>query len=319
MVDILLATYNGEKFIHKQLDSILAQDYHDWILYVRDDNSTDSTPEILNQYTQKYPPKIQIVKDTLGNLGFCQNFKQLMYYSANPYIMFCDQDDIWKHDKVSGELKYIKKIEEKYTDVPILVFSDLEGIDANDNLIFESFIQKNRYEINPILFSRLLFRNVVTGCTIMMNRLLLSHMLQMPDSIKCHDHWAALVCLLHGGKIEYLDKPTVSYRQHSDNQIGDLSMRPKDKVMKLFRISQYHTGRERTVKHYQYLERQIQMLQNSGIGRCDTAEKQLINRLSDIWNLTWYRRVAFLYHNHCLPRDLYLKAVMILYYLYWGN
>ena len=319
MVDILLAAYNGEKFIRKQIDSILAQDFHEWILYIRDDYSTDSTPEILNQYEKEHPEKIRIIKDTLGNLGFCKNFKRLMHFSTNQYIMFCDQDDIWKNDKISSELSCIKQLETTHKHTPALVFSDLEGIDENDNLIFESFIQKNDYEVIPILFSKLLFRNIVTGCTVMINRPLLSCILQMRDSVDCHDHWSVLMCLLNGGEIGYLSKPTVSYRQHNNNQIGDLSLTFKDKIKKLIMFSQYYDGKARSIKYYRHLEQQISLLKNECADMCNTPEKQLLDSLAGIWHLTGYRRIALLYRNHCFPHDIYLKMIMGMYYLFWGK
>ncbi len=319
MVDILLATYNGEKFVRKQIDSILAQDFHDWVLYIRDDRSTDSTRNILYQYQQRYPQKIRIIEDCLGNLGFCGNFKQLMRYSTARYTMFCDQDDIWKKDKITDELLYIQKFEAEDKHTPALVFSDLEGIDENDNQIFKSFIKKNKYEVEPILFSKLLFRNVITGCTIMINSSLRLCIMQMPDNVKSHDHWIALVCLLHGGKIGYLNKPTVSYRQHSNNHIGDLSLTVKDKVRKLTSLSQYRTGRIKSTNYYRCLEQQIVLLKKIYIDQCSPEEKQILDKLSNIWHLPRYKRITCLGKYHCFPHDIYLSIIMIMYYLFWGE
>lgn len=319
MVDILLATYNGEKFVRKQIDSILAQDYREWILYIRDDGSTDSTPEILDQYRQRYPQKIRIVEDKLGNLGFCRNFKQLMRYSTSRYAMFCDQDDIWKKDKISSELLYMEKLEGGQNDIPALIFSDLEGIDENDKRIFESFIQKNKYEVEPILFSKLLFRNVVTGCTVMINSPLRLYMMQMPDGVKSHDHWISLVCLLHGGNIGYLNKPTVSYRQHSNNHIGDLSLTTTDKIRKLMDLSHYRAGKARSITYYRHFEQQIGLLKNECTDMHNTPEKRLLEALAGIWHLSGYKRIALLYRNHCFPNDVYLKMIMCMYYLIWNK
>lgn len=319
MVDILLATYNGEKFLHKQIDSILEQDYRDWILYVRDDGSIDSTPQILEDYYRKDPEKIKIVKDDLGNLGFSKNFKQLAIYSTNQYVLFCDQDDIWKKDKISKELQYMERYEKKYGNVPVLIFSDLEGIDEDDNLIFDSFVRKNKFETVSLLFSKLLFRNVVTGCAVMINRLLLSYMLQMPDKIKNHDHWAALVCQLNGGVCGYLDEVTISYRQHSNNCIGDLSLTKKEKIKKIADLSGYYEGKARSIKHYHYLEQQMIFLKKSYARDESTKESMLLDGLINIWDKSCFKRMRFLYCNNCFPNEYYLKAIMIMYYMFWGK
>lgn len=319
MVDILLATYNGERFLNKQIDSILGQSYHDWFLYVRDDGSIDSTLEILATYNRKYPDKIKIVKDRLGNLGVSGNFYQLMKYSTAPYIMYCDQDDIWKEDKISKELSYIKEYEKKYRDVPILIFSDLAGIDENDNLIFESFIRKNKYKVNKIIFSQLLFRNVVTGCTILMNRNLLSNVSQMPTDILLHDYWAVLVCMLSKGEIGYLDETTILYRQHVNNCIGDLSLTIKDKVINIFNLSNYQERKKRSIEYYRYLERQMVLLKKICKPEINSKEEQLLNLIINIWYMPPLKRAWLLYKNNCLPNDWYLTLIMLMYYMFWGR
>ena len=99
-VDILLATYNGERFLQKQIDSILQQTYSNFTIYIRDDGSKDGTIKIIKDYAQKYPNKILFIEDILGNLGVTQNFNELMKYSSANYIAFSDQDDIWLPQKI---------------------------------------------------------------------------------------------------------------------------------------------------------------------------------------------------------------------------
>ncbi len=324
MIDILLATYNGEKYIHKQIDSILAQDCQEWVLYIRDDGSSDSTPMILNAYAQSHPGKIHLIEDTQGNLGFCKNFKQLMHYSKSQYTMFCDQDDIWAKDKLSTELSCMQEAEKENGNMPILVFSDLEAIDEKDDLLYRSFIRKNKFEIYPLLFPKLLYNNVVTGCTVMMNGQLRSHVLQMPDNVKCHDHWSALTCLLNNGKMVYLDKACVSYRQHTDNCIGDLSLSFYEKAKKLFTLSKYSEGKKRTIQHYVDLEQQITLLAQTypdkhNANGCDANKCLLLEQLINIWQLPAYKRIRVLCRNGCFPHDWYKKLVMLAYYLSWGR
>ena len=101
MVDILMATYNGGKYIAEQIDSILNQNYNDWKLYIRDDGSKDNTVNIVKEYIEKYPDKIILIEDGRRNLGPKLNFGELLKISKSEYCMFCDHDDVWMEDKVS--------------------------------------------------------------------------------------------------------------------------------------------------------------------------------------------------------------------------
>jgi glycosyltransferase involved in cell wall biosynthesis len=111
MVDILMATYNGEKYIRQQLDSILSQTYEQWLLYIRDDGSTDNTVEIINNYIKKYPDKIILINDEKKGLGAKLNFGETMKFSKNDYTMFVDQDDVWMNYKISKSLDIMEKQE----------------------------------------------------------------------------------------------------------------------------------------------------------------------------------------------------------------
>ena len=140
MVDILMATYNGELYLEEQIKSIIKQSYKNWILYIRDDGSKDNTLKIINRYTYKYPDKIKLIADDRGNLGSNMNFKELMQYSKNEYCMFCDQDDVWLEDKIKLSLDKIKKLENKYgKNTPILVHTDLKVVNEKLDEISESF------------------------------------------------------------------------------------------------------------------------------------------------------------------------------------
>jgi len=94
MIEILLATYNGEKFLQEQLDSILHQTFQDWRIVAHDDGSTDATLEILQQFQLEHPSKIHILDDGLSFGSARDNFEHLMKHAAADYIMLCDQDDV---------------------------------------------------------------------------------------------------------------------------------------------------------------------------------------------------------------------------------
>jgi glycosyltransferase involved in cell wall biosynthesis len=222
-VDILLATCNGESYLEEQIDSILAQTHLDWNLIIRDDKSEDSTLVIVDKYLKKFSDKIYLIsenKDIL-RLGASKNFGKLLEYSYSDYIFFCDQDDIWLNNKIEISLSKIRSLETKYgKNCSLLVHTDMKVVDKNLNELSKSFFEYQN--LNPehgYLLRRLLIQNVVTGCSTVINKALKDFAYPIPSESIMHDWWLALVAVTFG-KIEYLDIPTVLYRQHSQNDVG---------------------------------------------------------------------------------------------------
>ena len=131
---ILLATYNGEKFLREQLDSLLQQTYSDWTLYIHDDGSTDSTKEIIKEYEQKYE-NITMLRYP-SQKGAKNNFMSLLERVEANYYLFCDQDDVWRKDKVEKEMARMMVLEKDFPGKPVLVFSDLYVVDINLNITY---------------------------------------------------------------------------------------------------------------------------------------------------------------------------------------
>ena len=219
-VDILLATYNGEKYITEQIESILIQTYTDWRIIARDDGSTDNTLNILKSYAEIYKDKFLLVESGKQNLGPCQNFALLLNFSDAEYIMFCDQDDIWLPNKIKITLDKILEVENAYPDKPILIHTDLNIVDDNLNLISDSMweyqdldirIEKELYKISV--------HNIVTGCTVMINRKARLCSIPIPREALMHDWWIAInICKY--GIISHISQSTILYRQHSNNRLG---------------------------------------------------------------------------------------------------
>ena len=113
-VAILLATYNGEKFIEKQLDSLLGQSFQQFKIYIHDDGSNDKTLEIIRSYESQFPGKFVIFEEESKHLGAAFSFMWLLNRVEAPYYMFCDQDDIWFPQKIELTLKKMKEIEYHY-------------------------------------------------------------------------------------------------------------------------------------------------------------------------------------------------------------
>ncbi|MDD4782006.1 MAG: glycosyltransferase, partial [Tissierellia bacterium] len=129
MIDILLASYNGEKYIGEQIESILNQTYQDWFLYIKDDCSIDNTLDIALEYERKYIDKIKVIKSDIPSGSAKNNFFSMLPYSQNDYIMTCDQDDIWLPNKIELTFNKMKDVEKENSNIPILIHTDLKVVD----------------------------------------------------------------------------------------------------------------------------------------------------------------------------------------------
>jgi len=220
-----MATYNGEKYLSAQIDSLLSQTFDDFRLFVSDDCSTDSTWNILTDYSERHPDKIHISqrKQNSGNAKY--NFLDMMTEIKDNYVMLCDQDDVWLPDKIEKTLIKMKEVEKRYSsDVPILIHTDLQVVDKELQLITPSFKWVMHSNFNRTGFHQILIQNTVTGCTAMYNRALAMLLDCKPQYCIMHDWWLQLVAAAFG-KIEHLDEATVLYRQHTDNIIGAKNVR----------------------------------------------------------------------------------------------
>ena len=220
-VAILLAAYNGEKYIEQQLESLFAQSFHNWELFIHDDGSSDATPDILRKYASAFPDQIHLI-DAPSAGSTKGNFLFLMRQVDAPYVMFCDQDDVWNTDKIECSLTTLKTLEaQKGADIPLLVFSDSTVANSKLHIIDNSFLSYQHLEPKRLSFPELMVQNVVPGNTAMFNRALLQYARKCfdADAIIMHDWWCALVGA-YFGEIFFLEKSTLLYRQHSSNTLG---------------------------------------------------------------------------------------------------
>lgn len=222
-IAILMATYNGEKYICQQIDSILSQTCKDWELYIHDDGSTDNTIAAVESYVEKYQDKIHLI-DGKSTGGAKYNFFYLFGQVEAPYYMTCDQDDVWLDKKI--ELTYDKMLTiENKADVPCLVYTELRVVDSELNTIEDTMSEYQSLDCHKRTINQFILQNSVTGCTMMVNRALRDKMLHITDidNTIMHDWWAALVASQFG-KTAFIDEPTILYRQHGDNSLGALGI-----------------------------------------------------------------------------------------------
>lgn len=216
-----MASYNGEKYISQQIDSIIRQSNKDWELFIRDDGSIDKTVDIIKDYSSK-DGRIHLYEDPIKHVGAKQSFMKLLECVDSELYMFCDQDDIWLPEKIERSLHLYNMITDKESK-PIIVHTDATVVDENLNVISESYwksahIVPERYNRSYSLLSIL---SCVQGTTMLFNKNVKSLCFPLSDDIKLmHDSWVATRTIKAGGRIEALHESTILYRQHSSNVYG---------------------------------------------------------------------------------------------------
>ena len=216
-IDILMAAYNGERYISEQIESILSQTFTDWRLLIRDDGSTDNTPAIIEDYAAKYPGKIEIVHDDVVCKNSTKNFFELLKHADSDYVMFSDQDDVWLPYKVQITYDYMKKAECDNPGKPVMVFTGMQAVDAelrSIDVILRLDFPEYRYT-----FKELLSGNCASGCTQILNRACYEGMGGFQEGIPYHDYWASLYASAFG-TIVRVPMALILYRQHGDNVVG---------------------------------------------------------------------------------------------------
>lgn len=219
-ISIALCTYNGEKYLQEQLDSFVRQTLLPYELVACDDCSSDSTVEILEDFSKTAPFPVRIFRNE-HNFGLIKNFSKAASLCTGEYVAFSDQDDIWLPDKLEACFRAMEQAEKKYgADIPLLVHSDLSLIDSTNHIITKSFMKLKRmkHEASDPLRT-LLIRNFVSGCTSLCNKALLRESLPFPEVMMNHDGWVAMIAASRG-KILFIPEPKVLRRIHESNVTG---------------------------------------------------------------------------------------------------
>lgn len=208
---ILLSTYNGERFLQQQLDSLYRQTYVGCDILVRDDGSSDGTPAILSR--ERSAGRLRLL-ESRQNLGAAQSFFELLRHAVSAdvhYVAFCDQDDVWLPDKLRHA---VDALSAAGSAEPALYCSRLEIVDEQLGHIAYSSLPRGTGFGNAVV------ENIATGCTIVMNREALALLAgKLPERVLIHDWWCYLVVSCFG-KVICGNHPDVQYRQHGANTIG---------------------------------------------------------------------------------------------------
>lgn len=231
-ISVALCTYNGEKYLAKQLNSIVNQidAFVDEII-VCDDNSSDATVEILLQFQKKHPSVFKIINNET-NIGSNKNFEKAISICTGDYIFLSDQDDVWKKDKVNKILAVFNQ-----NPTAEVVFSNADLIDSDDKLLSHTTIWDSVFFIEkempkPIDFIDIISKNgnIITGATLCIKKQVKEYIFPFPTSI-LHDEWIACLVALRN-TIAYSTENLISYRIHENQQVG---MKNRTKLDKLNR------------------------------------------------------------------------------------
>ncbi len=211
-VAILLSTYNGARFLPEQLDSLAAQTHREWVLYWRDDGSTDASPHLVRAFIARLAPGRAVTLDDPGRFGATESFLRLLRTATaagHELTGFADQDDVWLPDK----LAFAAQTLQPYTE-PALYFARQQLVDAALRPLGLSPIRRPG-------FPAALTQNVATGCTVVLNgaaaRLVAGS--RAPAAAN-HDWWSYLIAAGAGARLIHDDRPVVLYRQHGANVVG---------------------------------------------------------------------------------------------------
>lgn len=219
-VQILMAAYQGARFVRAQVESIIAQTWESWRLVVQDDCSTDGTWEILQQLAAEHPDRITLRRNERNSGSAAANFLSLLTASDGAYVACCDDDDVWEPTKLEVTMAEMLRIEaEVGQSTPVLVHTDLAVVDEELRPLAPSLMRRQRLQGRESRLPRLLVQNSVTGCTVVANRALVSLVPATTADVAMHDWWLALLAAATG-RIGFVDQPTVRYRQHGGNAVG---------------------------------------------------------------------------------------------------
>ena len=279
---VMLATYNGEKYLKEQINSILNQKNVDVYIRASDDLSTDNTLNILSEYKNKYSNFDFTINEK--NKGFTYNFLDLIYISNDEfdYYAFCDQDDVWLDNKLS---KAIEKIQLENNKSGILYCSNLKLVDKN---LKEYGLQEKKSILNINRYCGLT-SNIATGCTCVFDKkLFLKVKKYYPNSIYLHDYWIYLIAQ-YTGTVVYDYNSYILYRQHENNQIGsNKKFFTKSKISNFFHPK--HKTSDLLKKFLFYYEKDIYSNDLKYVKIAANYNKSTINKVKLLFSIKIKRR-----------------------------
>ncbi|MBP6386985.1 MAG: glycosyltransferase family 2 protein [Pseudarcicella sp.] len=298
-VSVAMCTYNGEKYIQEQLESIVQQTVLPHEIIVCDDGSTDNTIGILENFASKCIVPIKIYKNNAA-LGVVKNFEKALSLCSNNYIFLCDQDDVWLPNKVKTMVAYLEKhpkIEFLFSNATI-VNQDLKSLGyTQQNMVRLNEIQKKKWSSNKQT-EVMLGQNRATGCTVALKKSLLKIALPFPTNCSSliHDNWLAWLATMNGS-IDFIDSELTLYRQHENQQIGTKTDTPLPAKKLKDRFNKNTQKQDAIQKEYDYYYTLYQNLQA---------------RIDGLNNEDFNSKINFLKMRCQLPKNIFFRIPIIL-------
>lgn len=310
-VDILLATYNGARYLPALLASLEGQTEAGFRVLVADDGSSDGTPAILNDWAAtrgQQRARLLTFPDRAG--GARGNFARLLAASDADYVLFADQDDVWHPTKLACTLAALKALEASHgRNTPCLAFCDLRVVEADLTVRHPSLWAFQGLDTAAGLHPRhLLMENVVTGCAMGINAAARSLALPIPAAAIMHDWWLALCCVL-AGHVTAIPEALIDYRQHGGNDVGASRWSLYQRLVARLRPRQGGDGFRQFLD--QRLDQAGAVLQQVGPG-LDGGHRTLLESFAGLRSQSWLtRRLTALKYGFG-PRDLRKRAGFLL-------
>ena len=252
-IQVLLAAYQGEKWLPSQLASLREQEDPHFTVLMQDDGSDDGTAGLLLN-AMETDTRFRLAAHPGMHLGAIGNFWDLLRQSPAPYIAFCDQDDSWHPDRLSRCRSAMLQAEAQWgAETPLLIHSDCCVVDENDQLLQGSLFLHQGWDPKAVTLAPLLVQNNVTGCTVLINRPLADLALRTghPDQMLMHDWYLALAAAAFG-HIIFLDEPLLDYRQHASNVKGASRLSLAQRAVRA--LGGYQRGKSRIALTYTHTQ-----------------------------------------------------------------
>lgn len=297
---VLLSSYNGEKYIKEQIDSILNQETdYEVDLLVRDDGSKDTTREILEQYVALYPDRVRVIYG--DNMGYVGSFFELIRNAeGHKYYALSDQDDVWLKDKLDVAIKMCEK---RNTDKPLLYGSS--SLLVNTNL--EPFGETQK-ELKKITFFNTVIQNILPGHTQVFNDALCQLLKKKIDykKIYVHDSWITNIGVIYG-EVLFDNNSHTLYRQHGANEVGfgkGIIGWIKERMKRIKK--QDNTKYANQISYlYEKCEQDLPMNMKKELQRFLKSQKNIFTRIAYMFVTKFYRQRKF---ENILFRLLYIAG-----------
>ena len=304
-IAILLATYQGARYVEQMLESLEGQTCKEFVCYIHDDGSDDGTNEIVDRWIANHPTRFRrLVGPVQGSAR--DNFLWMLSMVDATYYMFADQDDVWLPQKIEKSLACLTQTLGKCIgfaqseEPPVCVFTDMYVTDAELHVTDASFIRYSYIGRDPhrVACAQIIIDNPAAGCTMLFNRPLREAALQLQDSsrVEMHDVWVLALAAAYGKQhVGVVDEPLMYYRQHGANEMGAKSETIGHKILR--NVGDILTGKLRGDKQAFIMQARNLAGQLCLVDSLPEEQKKMLSAFAQVGKLPKGQRVRFYKNN----------------------